>query len=505
MTTKPLRRGKLAQCLAILTLAAACGGGQGRALTPSVPPASPPSSAGGATPTPPPMGPTSDSSLPVDQGPFPLDLVVFDAGNLDRLAPFRELSAESLPDSISSASLAFFPSYEYQLAAHLDDGQLIVWNMAGGAVSYRDWHASADSHAGQHPPLAISPSYQRYLATSESIHAEDGPETASGTVLRTPDESQESWLLSGARIQPGWTDRGVHVMGIAFSPDGHLLAASLGDEQGGWVQIWDIWEQTESRLIQEIGFDEPASDVRFTPDGSALVCATGDTLVYLDPNSGSELQRRSFGFPILGLALGPGGDTLAVWGEDRAVLESPALSVTLDIVAFERIRRVEFLPDERLAVVADGDSLRFWDLSAGVELTTHLTHLGASDFLDVRILDNGRVLATIDSQARVALWGVRGGFELPQALARISAGNAASLNRAASLYIPGISETHISPNSDWLAVGSPQGIYLVDLPTLQLRQLLPLVDREYSVFDASANGRWLAWVAADGLVEIWDL
>jgi WD40 repeat protein len=435
-------------------------------------------------------------------GPSLLDLVVFDAGNLDRLAPFKELSAGGLPDSISASSLAFYPSYEYELAAHLDDGQLLVWDMSTGATIYRDQHASADSYAGQHPALALDPSFQGYLATSEAIAPGTGPVTASGTVFRRPEDPQTSHLLSGASGRPGWTDTGFRVWGIAFSPDGHLLAASLGDEHGGWVQIWDIWDQDQSRLIQQIDFDEPATAVQFTPDGSALICAEGTNLVYLDPNSGLELQRRPVGFPILGLALSPSGEGMAVWGEQAALLESPSLPVALDILAFERIRRIEFLPDGRLAAAADGNSLRFWDLSNGLELTTHL---GQADILDVRILDNGRVLATIDAQARIFLWGVPGETSLPQTLARISAGNAATMGRGAALYVPRGLGARLTANTNLLVVETSEGIYLAHLPSLQVQRLLPLDDLGYTVSDVSAGGSWLAWLAGEGTVRVWNL
>ena len=502
MKTGILLSDRLTAGLAIVLLASACGPVVRPAPTATATPTShptptePPST---AIPTPEPV--QSDALLPSGIGEFPLDLVPIRGEVLSQLAPFRELTADGLPASISAANLAFYPSYEYELAGHLDDGQLLVWDMSTGAMIYRDQQASADSQAGQHPALAIDPSFQRYLATSASIYAEAGPATASGTVYRRPDDSQTSFLLSAAGGPPGTTDAGVRVLSIAYSPDGHVLASSLSGGQGGFVQTWDVWEQGEGRFIQEIDFDEPVTALQFTPDGSALICAEGSDLVYVDPNSGSELQRRSVGFPILGLALSPSADSLAVWGDQQAVLQSPALRASLEIGSYDQIRRVEFSPDERLAIVADGALLRFWDLSSGAEFASHL---GPAKFLDVRTLDNGRVLATIDTQARVFLWGVRGGFELPDTLAHISAGNAASLQWEASLYIPR-TETRLSAGPDWLAAGSQEGIYLVDLPTLQLRRLLPVVGRGYSVFGASANGRWLAWVAEDGLVKIWDL
>jgi WD40 repeat protein len=492
----------LARALAILILASACGPAGGTALTATAPLTSPPAPAATATSTPAPTQPPGiEVVLPTGESSFPLDLVPIRAENLAQLAPFRALGSADLPGSLASASLAFTASFEYGLVAHLDDGQLFQWNMATGELTYQDWLGSADSFSSPHPPLAISPSYQGYLATSEAIAAEAGPRTADGTVLRTPDDPQSSILLSAVSIHPDRADTGVRLSGLAFSPDGQLLAVGLGDAQGGYVQVWDVFATEAASPIQEIEFAQAPAALQFTPDGSALVCADGSELVHLDPRSGAELQRDSVGFPIGGFSFDPSG-SLAVWGGGAAVLRAPALAEPLDVLAFDQIRRVEFSPDSRLAVVADGDRLRVLDLSAGVELTGF--H-GPSQFLDVRFFDNGRLLATIDEQARVLLWGVRGGFQLPDASARILPSNAASLQRAASLYIPGAFDDRLSPHSDWLAAGSGEGVYLVDLPSLQLRRLLEQDDLGYTVFDTSADGRRLAWLADQGVVRIWDI
>ena len=502
MKIKPSRRGKLAKCLAILLLAAACGRGAGLEPTPTAPPMISPSVppvVEAATPTPPAMvPPVIDYNVPVGRAPFPMDLVALEADNLGGLAPFQELTAESLPRATSGATLAFLASYEYSLAAHLDDGQTIVWDMASGEVSYQDRHPSDGSRFVENPALAISPGFQGYLATSATFAEGGEAAQARSIVIRPPSEDDDSFFLPAIGL-PG--DESQRVMSLAFSPDGHLLAVGMGGWQGGELQIWDIWERDASSLIREIAFDDEVSALQFTPDGSALLCSAGYVLVSLDPIDGTELGRRTFGFPRGGYSVGPSGETVAVWDSNLAVLESRALPAPLEIPAVREIRRVAFSPDERLAVLADGSQLRLWDLSAGVEL---LSFSGYYPLMDVAVSDNGRVLATVDGQARVLLWGIRAGTELPGSLARISPANAVSLQRAATLYVPGIMETRFSPNSDWLAIGSGEGVHLVDLPSLHLRRVLPTI-RGYSIFDVSADGRRLAWLMDDGVVHVWDL
>src|SRR3972149_4855780 len=87
--------------------------------------------------------------------------------------------------------------------------------------------------------------------------------------------------------------------------------------------------------------------------------------------------------------------------------------------------------------------------------------------------------------------------------AGISAANAGSLQRAAQLYVPGSYRSLFSGNSDWLAFGTYEGIYLVDLPSLQMRRFIPQSTGWDAVFGASADARWFAWVAETGVVKGW--
>jgi WD40 repeat protein len=56
-----------------------------------------------------------------------------------------------------------------------------------------------------------------------------------------------------------------------------------------------------------------------------------------------------------------------------------------------------------------------------------------------------------------------------------------------------------------LVVETSEGIYLAHLPSLQVQRLLPLDDLGYTVSDVSAGGSWLAWLAGEGTVRVWNL
>ena len=488
-------------CLAIWLLAAACGA---QPLAPTLTPI--PSltlqpDRAGVIPTRVPSGLAATTVIPVDAGPLPLDLAVIDSENVDRLVRIKELTAPGPRTWTSGVSLTFLAPHEHSLAAHFDNGQTILWDVATGAVRHEDRYPSDGDRFVENPPLALSPAYQGYLATS-ALGA-DGTEPRSGrsVVVRYPDESTDGFLLPAAGPWPEDTAR---VMSLAFSPDGRLLAVGIGGREGGVVQFWDISDSNDRNVTHEVTFDDEVTALRFTPDGTALIAAVGSALVSLDPNQGIQLLSWPYEFLIDGYAAGPSGETMAVWAHDRAVLESPLLAAPLETPAAREIRRVAFTPDEQLALIADGAELHIWDLSSGVELASHSNDLPYYPFLDVAVSENGRLVATVDQSSRVSLWGVPRGLRRLEAQTYMEPSNAASLQRAATLYLPGARQAWVSPASEWLAVGSEQGVYLVKLPSLGLRTLLRQTSSGYSAFDASFDGSRLAWVVDQDTVKVWD-
>lgn len=449
-------------------------------------------------------GPTAIPSVPIvmptTPSQMPLDLVPLEPTNITGLEPFVQLTFDMIPDSIADASLVFAP-IEYSLAAHLDDGEIIVWDIATGSVLAMDWSKRGGGNTGSHAALALSPPYDEYLATSATVYLDEYSDLQSAVYLWEMDGLGEPVMLPNVSV---YGDRYVDPMGVmslAYSPDGKLLAAgvSLGEGQGGLVRIWDT---SENALLMELNYIDEVSEVSFSSDEGMLLIATGNQLVSVDPMSGEEIQRKAFEFSIDGLAISHSGRWLGVYDSQVAHVESSSGETILTIPASDVINALAFSPQESLIAIADGNNIRYWNVISGVEVASYQ---GQSKYLDVVFFGNGRMIATIDEQTQIMLWGARGYSILPADLSAISPTNVSSLEKAAQFFVPKISDLAFSGESDWLAIGSWDGVYLIDLPSLIMDEFLPQVDRQSSIFSASADGRRLAWVAETGLVKVWDV
>jgi WD40 repeat protein/tRNA A-37 threonylcarbamoyl transferase component Bud32 len=172
--------------------------------------------------------------------------------------------------------------------------------------------------------------------------------------------------------------------GVAFSPDGKLLASGGWEEQPGGnpvprAKVWDVRTGREAYRIRGPGHLSGLFEaVAFSPDGRYLAASNGGQAILLcEARTGKAVRTleggaRSLSFSPDGRSLAAaGGGNLTLWDVDTAKKYIP---VTPNVNARTypgeaHIDGVAYGPDGR-RLATWGDGVRVWDAVSGAELAT---------------------------------------------------------------------------------------------------------------------------------------
>jgi WD40 repeat protein len=194
------------------------------------------------------------------------------------------------------------------------------------------------------------------------------------------------WDLASRDVVVVINARTGFVHGVAFSPDGTMLAtASEGPSLnvvvgpsgrarvasrgiGGQLAIWRL---DGSPAAPGADYLQPAYDVAFAPDGRSLAASGGDG-ARLGEVSGTGHPRKIAPAPVFCLAYSRDGRYLAMGTVEISCTEAPGEVRVWDTEAgrdcvvlqakMSRVRGVAFAPDGRAVVAATREGVFLWEL-----------------------------------------------------------------------------------------------------------------------------------------------
>jgi WD40 repeat protein len=255
------------------------------------------------------------------------------------------------------------------------------------------------------------------------------------------------------------------IYGVAFSPDGSLLAASCGDGVR-------VFRSADGQLLRSIEGNQLFS-VAFSPNGETLASggALGEVEVWRVSN-GTLLQKHSVGKWITSLAFSPNGELLAV-----------GTSANIGFV-----RKQEASNED--------NPIFLWYVNGSQQLTTLAGHkYGVST---LAFSHDGKLLASGGSEGLIKLWRPREKVLIKSYEIRVD--SAATENRE-----PEINYLAFAPDNESLAVACDNQIVL--LQSKDLSTLFTLKGHTSAVvrLHFSRDGSKLTSASEDKTIRLWRI
>ncbi len=286
------------------------------------------------------------------------------------------------------------------------------------------------------------------------------------------------------------------ISALAFSPDGHLLAAGCGTLDHN-IHVWDLVDGTEIPLAGHSGW---VTALAFSPDGHTLASASGDQTIRLWDVARQAERRRFQGSAdeIWALVWSPDGKAIVTGGRDGSVqywdpAAKPGVASYSVLPARIFPYALSFLPDSKsfLTVVDPEGGVQRWD-TASLQQAERLSFLG-TNHRSVGLSSDGHWLALGDARGNVQVW------DLP------------ARRLATNLLFKGavVGDLFFSPHDHILACGAISPVRPIDVklwkaPGWEEIDLSSIDLKGLGSGALSPDGRMIA-LGYDGKAAWWDL